>query len=1048
MNRLAFAAFLAVLTIPCSRVGLVLSTTAAVTDEKNDFGLQVPKGFVVERVAAEPDVIYPMFAAFDERGRLFVAESSGLDLYAELKAQTRKCRIRVLEDPDERGRFRKSSIFSDNLVFPMGLVWRGGKLYVADPPDLITLEDTDGDGRADRRNVILTGFGHVDNGSLHGLTFGPDGMLYMTMGQPDGYSIKRRDGVVVHGKTGALLRSRPDGSDPEVLCRGFENLVEVVFTPRGDVVGTDNWFQRPSGGLRDALVHLVDGGLYPLQPDRGTPQPVTGEPLPPISLYPAVALSGLERYRGQAFDGMQGHLFSAQHNARKVGRHLFVREGATFRAQDFDFLTSVSPDFHPSDVLEDADGSLLVLDTGSWYTQHCPTGQIRKVKATGGIYRVRRAEAAPVADPRGHKLDWSGMSAPRLAALLSDARPAVRDRAQHTLSKRGAESIAPLTAVLLPSPPGGRGVGGDGAKLAARQLALWALAGIDDDAGLTPLRAALGDSSADIIVPAAKALGLRRDPKTARKLEDLLAHKELPVRLAAAEALARCSDDKSLPPLWKALEQPDVDRFLEHALIHALFHRADAAALEAALAQPHPRVQQAALILLDQPPRPKNQLRYEQVLARLRLSDGPLRQTAVGILRNHPEWAEQSLALLREWFEQPKLSAEQERGLRELTLAYQASGRVQELLAEILVDARSDAPRRILVLETMAASALAKTPATWVKALEHALGSDAPKEVRYHAVRTVAVVQLGQLDETLAKLAEKTDAAADLRLEALRAIILRRPKLTAKTGKLVLDALRDEEQPLARLAAAEILGRAQLTDEQLGHVLDALGADAVISPSVVLPALVRAATPKTGARVAAYLEDAVRKGWRPSEQELGQTVHRLKAFAGAKVFQLEQLRQEIAEKQKERLASFEPLLDAGDPARGRAVFFGKKVACAACHRIGAEGGTIGPDLTKIGVVRAGRDLLESILVPSSTIAQGYDPYVFVTDDGKVLNGLIARQTADLVVMRDAGGAELQLRKDRVQEIRRAVVSIMPEGLERALDREEFRDLLAYLQSLK
>src|SRR5262245_37332466 len=507
----------------------LLFVTMTVCDEKSTAGLQVPPGFVIECVAAEPETVYPMFATFDDRGRLFVAESSGLDLYAELKAQTRKCRIRVLEDPDERGRFRKSSVFADQLVFPMGLVWRDGKLYVADPPDLITLEDTDGDGKADRRRVILSGFGHVDNGSLHGLTFGPDGLLYMTMGQPDGYTIKRRDGVTVHGKTGALLRCRPDGSDPEVLCRGFENLVELIFTPRGDMIGTDNWFQRPTDGMRDALVHLVDGGLYPLHTDRGTPQPVTGEFLPSISIFPAVALSGLERYRGPIFDGMQGQLFSAQHNARKVGRHVVVPSGSTFRSQDVDFVTSDSPDFHPSDVLEDADGSLLVIDTGSWYTQHCPTGKIRKVQATGGIYRVRKMGVNPVADPRGLRIAWPEIPLGELIRLLGDERPAVRDRAQLALTQRGLPAIGPLALAIS-----------KGKELTSRQHALWALAGIADKASLPPLRAALADTSPDIVIPAARALGLRRDPEAARDLEGLLMHAELPVRLAAAEALARC----------------------------------------------------------------------------------------------------------------------------------------------------------------------------------------------------------------------------------------------------------------------------------------------------------------------------------------------------------------------------------------------------------------------------------------------------------------------------------------------------------------------------
>jgi glucose/arabinose dehydrogenase len=161
----------------CALIGLV--TGASVLDQAIA-AHHVPDGFTIEKVAGEPEVVFPMFAAFDEQGRLYVAESSGLDLYAELKAQTRKCRVRRLEDLDGDGRFETSKVFADRLVFPMGLVWRDRRLYVADPPDLIACQDTNGDGAADQRTVILTGFGHTDNGSLHGLIFGPDGLLYLT----------------------------------------------------------------------------------------------------------------------------------------------------------------------------------------------------------------------------------------------------------------------------------------------------------------------------------------------------------------------------------------------------------------------------------------------------------------------------------------------------------------------------------------------------------------------------------------------------------------------------------------------------------------------------------------------------------------------------------------------------------------------------------------------------------------------------------------------------------------------------------------------------
>jgi putative membrane-bound dehydrogenase-like protein len=1002
----------------------------------DDLGPRVPPGFVVERAATDSSVRFPMFAAFDDRGRLFVAESSGLDLYAEIAAGTRKCRIRLLEDRDGDGRFEASRIFADRLVFPMGLAWRDGRLYIADPPDLIALEDADGDGLADRRTVILTGFGHTDNGSLHGLTFGPDGWLYMTMGMPDGYRLAAPGGRFLEGKSGALLRCRPDGSDREVVCRGFVNLVEVVFLPGGEAVGTDNWFQEPAGGARDALVHLVEGALYPYVPDEGTPQPVTGDPLPPLARFPAVALSGLERYRGSGFPAAyRGNLFTAQHNSRAVGRHVLVPDGSTFRSEDSDFLTSDDPDFHPSDVLEDADGSLLVVDTGAWYIQHCPTGRIRPAQSRGAIYRVRWAAAARPHDPRGLSIDWPGISAEQVVRLLSDPRPAVRDQAVRMLSARGASATPALGDLLCAF-----------ADASVRGEAVRALTAIADPAALPLLRRALSDVDADVASAGARALGRRADRAAAQELARLVAAGHPRTRLAAAEALARCGDAQALTTVWDAVACGP-DPFLAHALTHAAHRLADAAALEAALDRPEPRVQAAALRLLDQSPRPRGHLRPGPVLARASAPDPGLRRAALWVLRRHPEWANNVLDHIRRELGSAHLLDDRLEGMAGLILAFEGQPAVADLLAAAAADPGATAGRRIWALTTMARSRLPEPPGTWANELTKALHDSRP-ELRLAAVRAATTFRIPRLDPSLLALVDDAKAPTELRLEALRAALPRHPAPSAAAFDLLLSRLGAAAGPADRLAAAALLGRARLDDARRLRLLGAVRSDPLIAPDTLLAAF----APPLGEQAASawldYLEASLRAGWRPVEADLRSMLDAVPSIEGARRAALLEIIKEGAEARRARLAEFEPLLRSGDPVRGRALFFGTKAACATCHRVGDSGGLVGPDLTKVGAIRSGHDLLESILFPGSTFAQGYESYAIATADGRVLTGLIVRQDAVDLVLRDASGAETRLPRAEIEDVRRSETPLMPDGLGNAMSREEFRDLLAFLKSLR
>ena len=356
-------------------------------------------------------------------------------------------------------------------------------------------------------------------------------------------------------------------------------------------------------------------------------------------------------------------------------------------------MTSPDLDFHPTDVLEDADGSLVVVDTGGWYKLCCPSSQLQKPDVLGGVYRVRRRGAVKVDDPRGLKLPWKTLTAVELPSLLDDPRPAVRRRAVETLGRGGDAAAFALTShALMP-----------GRSPEARRNAVWAATRINHPAARLVIAGALADPDETVRQAAIHSTSLRRDRDAVSLLVPLLHGPSLQNRRAAAEALGRIGDRSAVAELLKALgELSAPDRILEHSLTYALIEIDDPKGTSAGLASDQPRVRRAALAALDQMDR--GGLKSEQVAEYLSSSDASLKETASWIIGRHSEWAGALAGFFGDRLKNGKLSVAEQAELERQLARFASAPPIQSLLAENLSDPTAPPSARFICLRAMAGS--------------------------------------------------------------------------------------------------------------------------------------------------------------------------------------------------------------------------------------------------------------------------------------------------------------------------------------------------------
>jgi len=1048
----SLAVLCAVLAGPASPASAADTPSGTVSRGVAD--VRVPAGFVVEQVAGPPLVKHPMMACFDDRGRLFIAESGGVNQTAPELIASRPHKIVLLEDTDGDGRFDKATTFAENLTEPNGVLWHDGALYVCSAPYLWRFEDTDGDGRADRRQRILGRFSFIGmSDSLHGPELGPDGRLYLCGGQ-HGWALEEQtsdrgrnqpdpasdtDKSILQALAGPWTSSAPgvfscwpDGSDAQPLAfGGLCNPVEVTFTPEGEVLGTVSVYDMVEG-RHDALLHWIDGGVFNLREQHYPRMKMTGDILTPLSRRGHVAPAGLTRYRSQAFGSdYRNNVFLCEFNTHKVYRLPIERQGATFRSRDELFLSSENTDRHFTDVCEDADGSLLVIDTGGWFLRGCPTSQIAKPEILGGIYRVRKVAAAGPADPWGSKIGWKTAAPDELAARLGDERFAVADRAIAELASRGDSAVEAVGRVLATN------------KIAAaRRDAVWTLCRLRTDRARAALRPALDDPDTSVRLAATHAVSVLRDAAAQDRLRRMVDAGEAPIRREAAAALGRIGKAEAVPTLLASLGH-DNDRFLEHALTYALIEIDDREATLPGLKSPLPIVRRDALIALDRMER--GNLTPRDVSALLTSDDAHLQRVLLDIASRRG-WVDETSGIVRRWLAGGELSPERRAAIRSALFAFRGQAKIQQLIGEMLVAQGVADDTRLLLLEAVERSELKELPDAWTAPLLAALQSSNRRIVQ-QAIASIAASGQRHFDDGLISLARDTRALPATRVAALAVAAQNGKLLSPDLFALLVAQCRPDVEAVTRLTASRTIGIARLDERQLEQVADAIHRAGPLE----LTSLVRSFK-QTNSRAAGLLlvkalgESPGATSLQPAE--LNQILEKYASEVRAAARPLLDRLNVDARAQAARLAELQSLLSGGDVSRGRDVFFGKQASCSACHRVADRGEQIGPNLSRIGEIRTPRDLLEAIVFPSASFARGFEPYSIITNAGKAYNGIISRETSEAFYLRTAERIEVRVAKDEIEEMLPGKVSIMPQGLDKILSADQLRDLLAYLTSLK
>ena len=1066
-------------------------------------GFRIPAGLKVELYAAEPKLGSPVAIGIDEKNRVYVAEeyrfSAGTEenrtrsflLEDDLQLKTVADRlamykkhaakfdggmdwfskhadqVRLLEDTTGSGRADKSTVFAGGFNDPLdglaaGVLAHNGEVYFTNIPNLWKLKDTDGDGVADKREALLTGFGvncAFLGHDLHGLAFGPDGKLYFSVGDR-GFNVTSKEGKTFSGpRTGAVFRCNPDGTDFEVVHRGLRNPQELAFDQYGNLFADDNNCDK---GDHARLVYVVEGGesgwnmAYQTIPAPYMSGPWFAERLwhlehagQPAYILPSVAAlgsgpSGFTFTSGTSLGERYKNSFLMCNYTGNGGLESFKvkPKGATFEMVDsHDFLKPIKA----TDCEFGYDGKLYVSDFVDLdWTGKSMGGRIYTVfdpkKMTDPVVEETKALFAEGFDKR---------KTPELLKLLGHADQRVRLRAQFTLAGRGGKDVIDgLTTAVQFAPD----------ATIRRIHAVWCLGQIarTDRNALTAVIPLTVDSDLEVMGQVAKVLGDARTSGAGTRLIQAIKHADARGKFFIAQSLGKLEHKPAIEPLFDLLKaNADKDTYLRHACIIALTRIGDADAVNAKAIDPSASVRMAVVLV-------QRRLQDKRLVQFLTDADPLVRVEAARAIHDLP---------LTDAY--PALAAI-------LPSLGQSPGQDDALVrraisANFRLGGANHAKAVVGVVTNSNFSVAARGEALgalrdWadppqrdrVTGFWNPLGKRDPKIVRgvlEPAIPDLLAKTTGQLQtdavSLIAKVGVKADEATfvawsadktkgpNTRVAAIRYLAERK----SKSLDAVLAAGLKDESPLVRAEVRDVLVRTNAVGNvpKLVAVLDdssattferqrALASLGWVKGPVAGPVLDEWAANLAAGKVPAELRldvlDALKANPGPTRDKFRA------AFDAAEP--------------KDPVGKFRNALLGGDAERGRDIFFGHTAAqCVRCHKVQGSGGDAGPDLTEVvkrNPEKTREHLLESIAQPSAKLAVGYAAVTLDLVDGRVIGGVITAEDKLNVTVKTPEGKTITI---PVADIEKRTVqpSSMP-AMDRTLSPREVRDLIEYLSTMK